>query len=92
MIVTDLLWCLLAAILLIGIEYVSYLYVKTNNKRIILCVVWLFIIFVLYYISYQILNYVFGFDSISMVIIILFGVSLTVTKTFSTINSGDNNE
>lgn len=92
MFITDLLWCLLAAILLIGIEYVSYLYIKTNVKRNVLCLVWLFIIFVLYYAMYQIINYVFSFDSISMIVLLLFAISLSLIKIFLPSDLSDDNE
>lgn len=89
MILTDVLYLIIAIALMLIISYVSYVYVKTNSKRQLLTSLWIIVIAIVYFASYAMLNLVSNFNTERVMPILLFFITLGLIKTFLKDEKGD---
>lgn len=84
MIWLDILWIIIAVILLMGVEYIAYLYINTNSNRQFIITLWCVVIAILYFASYAFLSSVSHFNTERVMPILIFFITLGLIKAFYT--------
>lgn len=79
---TDVLFIFLAMVLLVSINYLASLYVKTNDKRQGMMIIWVFLIAICYFVAYALMDLVKDFNTARIIPILLFFTALSVIKEF----------